>query len=945
MKRLRTVILTVIAAALVFGGVSSYAAKHSYKAGIINDYNYEGNDILTYAGDCIDTVFNEMEYTNVSYKEYTVSEGLNALTGGDVDFLAMVPFTEELTPYVDYSSAPVAEGFLSLFTSSDSEIYYEDFRSLNDTKIAMLHNSNYKNMLDAYAAKHGFTYSPVYYDSVEHMIEATSYGNIDAVLSPATTGTEGLRLVGKCGGFGYYFATRKGDADTLNTLNEAIARLNDDQPFHLAENYTKHFRIPYQNMVAMTYNDLEAIRSKDTLRVYVPDNYPMVFYDISESKYEGIYIDILEQIASNSGLKIEYVPDDLNELDVTIDSVLQGKADAILTVSGTMQEVIKATDPYTSLSYMPVGDIGTEADPENPLQVGIVKDDKWISEYITTKYPTWTITEYNSINSVLSAADHNKIDIALISTPDMQTKTSLIAHPGLEIKQFSVDIPVCLGISTITSPPGVVTMINNVIKNLYVPGEEFESKAYMLSHTYVPNVRDMLYANRLILIFLFVFIALIIAVLYWRSVHFRRLARLDPMTKIYNGGYFIQAANKILSKNPDKAYLMASIDAKNFKLVNDRFGTDIGDQTIIKMAKKITGLFANHALVARLQGDEFLAIMEDSPFKRDLLEKMSKEEIRIHNSSNYQVHTKIGVYPISKHHPTKPMSFFIDRANLAKEALPLANQNDLVYFTDEAEERLQLESEIEVDMVPALQRGEFIAYYQPKYDLATNKICGAEALVRWRHKDNGMISPGLFVPVFERNGFITEVDFCVYEQTLQMLKKRLAYHEPVATISMNVSRCHLSDPNFIPRLEELIEKYNIPKKYIEMEITESIFSEGDNSANELVYELKKRGFSVSMDDFGSGYSSLNLLRVMPIDTLKIDKVFIEDIDTSRRSLTIIEEILAMAKRINVRTICEGIETETQRDILRNAGCDMAQGYYYSKPLCERDFEKLLDTIK
>ena len=175
-----------------------------------------------------------------------------------------------------------------------------------------------------------------------------------------------------------------------------------------------------------------------------------------------------------------------------------------------------------------------------------------------------------------------------------------------------------------------------------------------------------------------------------------------------------------------------------------------------------------------------------------------------------------------------------------------------------------------------------------------------------------------------------------------MIKKRLMNNRYVSPISMNVSRCHLADNNFMDKLEELVLSYEIPKKYIDMEITESIFSEGDTSAKELVYELKKRGFTVSMDDFGSGYSSLNLLRVMPIDTLKIDKAFIDDIETSSRSLCIVEEIIKMANRINIKTICEGIENEAQRDILRHAGCDMAQGYYYSKPITEEAFEALLD---
>lgn len=259
------------------------------------------------------------------------------------------------------------------------------------------------------------------------------------------------------------------------------------------------------------------------------------------------------------------------------------------------------------------------------------------------------------------------------------------------------------------------------------------------------------------------------------------------------------------------------------------------------------------------------------------------------------------------------------------------------------EQQLTIQNKIEVEKVQALRRGDFIVYYQPKYELATDKIIGAEALVRWNHKDQGLISPGVFVPLFEKNGFIIELDFYVYETVLQMIRSRILGKDQIVPISMNVSRCHLGDEHFVERLEKLVEKYQVPKEYIEMEITESIFSQEDNSALALIYELKNHGFTISMDDFGSGYSSLNLLRKVPIDTLKIDKVFIDNTDDSRRSEVIVEEIISMASKIRVKTICEGVETETQRDFLKYAGCDMVQGFFYSKPLPYKDFETLLNS--
>ena len=259
--------------------------------------------------------------------------------------------------------------------------------------------------------------------------------------------------------------------------------------------------------------------------------------------------------------------------------------------------------------------------------------------------------------------------------------------------------------------------------------------------------------------------------------------------------------------------------------------------------------------------------------------------------------------------------------------------------------KLNMKNMIESEMVRALSKGEFVVYYQPKYELANDTIIGAEALVRWNHKEKGIISPGVFIPVFERNGFIVDLDFYVYEQVLKMQKHRLDMGKKVIPISMNVSRCHLSDTNFVDKLEAVVAKYKVPKQYIGMEITESISSQEDSSAIALIYNLKEHGFTISMDDFGSGYSSLNLLRKVQIDTLKIDKVFIDSTEDVQRSQVIVEEIINMASKIHVKTICEGVETQSQRDFLKNAGCNMVQGYFYSKPLPYEDFSDLLNSSK
>ena len=379
----------------------------------------------------------------------------------------------------------------------------------------------------------------------------------------------------------------------------------------------------------------------------------------------------------------------------------------------------------------------------------------------------------------------------------------------------------------------------------------------------------------------------------------------------------MKTAEKILDNNSDKSYLLTSLDARNFKLINERFGHIVGDQTLMNIAKNIKSKFHKNGLYARSQSDSFLILVEDTSQNRELLKSLVDLDISIHNTTNYKVPLKIGVCPIPRYNPALSLSLYIDRANIAKKYTSVRNTNYICYFTDDMNKKLNMKNMIESEMVRALSKGEFVVYYQPKYEIANDTIIGAEALVRWNHKEKGIISPGVFIPVFERNGFIVDLDFYVYEQVLKMQKHRLDMGKKVIPISMNVSRCHLSDTNFVDKLEAVVAKYKVPKQYIEME----------------------------MDDFGSGYSSLNLLRKVQIDTLKIDKVFIDSTEDVQRSQVIVEEIINMASKIHVKTICEGVETQSQRDFLKIAGCNMVQGYFYSKPLPYEDFSNLLNSSK
>lgn len=241
----------------------------------------------------------------------------------------------------------------------------------------------------------------------------------------------------------------------------------------------------------------------------------------------------------------------------------------------------------------------------------------------------------------------------------------------------------------------------------------------------------------------------------------------------------------------------------------------------------------------------------------------------------------------------------------------------------------------------ALENDEFRVFYQPKVNIETGRVVGAEALVRWIRADGEIISPGRFIPIFEENGFITEMDFAIYRRAVADIRGWLREGLDVPLVSLNVSRHHLADDNFCRKLNALVDEYEIPHELIELEITESLLTEHLDKLVETVTWFKERGFRISIDDFGSGYSSLNLITMLPFDTLKIDGGFFLRNDLTEKNKKVITSVVTLAKSLNLTTVSEGVETQVQVDFLKDLGCDMIQGFFYYKPMPSEDFHELL----
>ena len=281
-----------------------------------------------------------------------------------------------------------------------------------------------------------------------------------------------------------------------------------------------------------------------------------------------------------------------------------------------------------------------------------------------------------------------------------------------------------------------------------------------------------------------------------------------------------------------------------------------------------------------------------------------------------------------------------DRANLAAKHCKGNYIRNYAFYTRQMSQEIEKEQRIVNSMKSALENHEFVVYYQPKYGLSDNQIAGAEALVRWKHPERGMISPGEFIPVFERNGFITKLDYYVWEQTCIQLRRWLDEGKQPLPISVNLSRISLYNKEVVEVICDLVDKYQIPRSLFQVELTESAYNTNPKAVQEMMQRLREEGFYILMDDFGSGYSSLNVLKDIVVDVLKMDMKFFSGDDKEGRGENIMAAVIRMAKWLNMPVVAEGVERIEQVEFLRSIGCEYVQGYYFAKPMPVEEYEKL-----
>ena len=417
-------------------------------------------------------------------------------------------------------------------------------------------------------------------------------------------------------------------------------------------------------------------------------------------------------------------------------------------------------------------------------------------------------------------------------------------------------------------------------------------------------------------------------------------AEFDELTQIHNKNTFYKRTAAMLLKNSNICFALLRFDIDRFKVVNELFGFEEGNNLLrfiaVRMQEILVGISPFE--LARLEADIFVVCLPEKSVARVL---PFLENITDGYKIAVDIVPSVGIYNIEDLNIS--VDIMVDRAKLASETVKGDILARHAYFDIKLFTSVHHEQEIVNMMNTALEQKQFRVYLQPKYKLDNRRICGAEALARWLHPERGMIMPGDFIPIFERNGFIMKLDEYVWEQVCIILRDELDSGKNVFPISVNISKKDIYNPKLCDIIIGLVEKYDIPPELLQLELTESAYTDNAVLLTDIMKRLHDYGFTMMMDDFGSGYSSLNMLKEIPVDVLKIDLRFLADKngETSGKGGSIIASVMRMAKWLNLHVITEGIETQEQADFLRSIGCPDGQGYYFAKPIKIEEYEQLL----
>ena len=941
--------LVYILGGFSFASAAEQGQKQTIKVGY---YGYDsflsvdGNN--GYSGYSYEFLKDIAEYTGSEYEFVygTLEECLVRLENGEIDLMTNLQKTSARVNQFAFSQNYIGMIYSVICVDQNREdVYYEDFAKFNGMKIGVLRGSSLDKNLNDYAAANSFQVKQQEFADLKDMFVALHNGSIDAVVTSTFDAIGQGRVVARFQPKPGYFIARKDNIELINSIDKACNKIFADNLQYREMLWDKYYGDSPAFKVSFTREEMDFIKNQPALKVaYDPTWQPVAYFDNEDGVVRGIAVDFLKYVAEKTGLRFNYV--EVKDYKLFLKTVALGEADIICGYDKANGDGrvynLGLSKPYVQL---PLSFIGIKGHvPEGSFTVGVADGRIGIRNNLEKNYPKALITNYQSLEAAMEAMRDGEIDFVVDNSYFLQ---KYLQEPGNENQQI---LPygnegqiLCFGLSY-NRDQKLLNIINKVIANMR---PEERNRIIATNIAQVPyhltlKILGKKYFYQIIASLIFLFLAgfgYFYLLEKRKEKELEKIAFYDRLTGVRNFEKFkIDAAELVRGGG----YVIVMFDINHFRSVTTGFGPKEGQRLLRLLCRKVAGAIQSSEILAHGSNDLFVLLLQDTGDAAirerlyDLQESIKSEITK--STALYNVSLAFGVYrPTKGEHDMEKMMELVDLARVESKN---GFKGGIVFYEADLGARTIREAEIENKMEQALQNKEFIVHYQPKYDLNTEKVAGAEALVRW-NSDKGLIMPGEFIDLFERNGFVLKLDLYVFEVVCADIRKWLDEGRKVLPIAVNVSRLHLLDTDFVSEYGALISKYRVPPELLELELTENMPMASEDFLVEVFNNIARLGVSLAIDDFGSGYSSLNILHTMPFDTLKIDQMFFQNKTGSERGRRIIETVVLMAQKLGITVVAEGVETKEQVAFLKAIGCNMVQGFYFAKPMPSYEFEHLL----
>lgn len=896
------------------------------------------------------------QYTNWEY-EYvfgTWSDLLAMLEEGMIDLVCAAQYTEERAAVYGYSKYSIGQESAVVYALSDNnDIYYEDYEAMDQKRVGILRDSYQNHVADTLEKNQGITLHEVFYDSEQEVVKALTEGSIDLALLGELVLHNDLKIVAQFGASPFYFITNKGKPELLETLDRALEQINTFSPYFEEGLYKKYYeaRTGFSKPL-ITREEQSFIENADSIKIGCIDGFiPLCYRNPDTKEADGIIPGLVTAALKKSGLPFEIVL--LKDNKDIMEYIHDGEVDLL---AGVVYEKglsgyggLTVSEPLLDETLVMLAKSGDSASVEGVVKIALPNQLSYLEHRLSAYFPQYEIRYYDTvedcIDSLLTEENNITLQNDYVANHYLQRKL----YQGLTATSFlEFDDPLAF-VGKSQDDKRLISVINKSIPCISLEERSAILTKFSIGNPYEDSVADLLWYYRysvMIIVALLGVIAGVTILLHSRRTKmmlakkeadaYRKISERDNLTGVYNRQMFYTRAGEVLDQNPDIQYHFIYLNIENFKLVNDLFGTGEGDHILIHIANWVRDYAQqNNGVAGRLDADHFILCVPSQAEQGELVVHLLHEELK-KASIDMDITVNCGVYAAVEE--TRNVQLMCDRAHLAADDSKGNVLKPVSYYSDAHRERLMQVQSVLNEMRAALDEKQFQIHLQPQMDMRSGRLIGAEALVRWVHPERGVIAPGHFIPIFEQNGFIAKLDLYVFEEVCRLQKRWKEEGRKPIPISVNLSRVNFYSRTLREQLLRILDLYGVEPGMVELELTESAYAVDDHEIFNRLRQLQSDGFRILMDDFGSGYSALNMLKDAPVDILKLDLRFLYKSDPYHRSWQILKSILSMTEALDIPVIAEGVETFEQVEVLSKTGCYAAQGYYYSRPVEVAQFE-------